>query len=80
MSARPARRRVAVVGTGAIVTGSHLPALAAHADRTELVAAVDVDPERLDAFRAQAPGDVAGYASTDAMLDAVRPEDRKSVV
>lgn len=74
MSARPARRRVAVVGTGAIVTGSHLPALAAHADRTELVAAVDVDPERLDAFRAQAPGDVAGYASTDAMLDAVRPD------
>ncbi|CAM5655111.1 Inositol 2-dehydrogenase/D-chiro-inositol 3-dehydrogenase [Streptomyces tendae] len=71
---RPARRRVAVVGTGAIVTGSHLPALAAHADRTELVAAVDVDPARLAAFCARVPGDVAGYASTGAMLDAVRPD------
>ncbi|MBD2819079.1 Gfo/Idh/MocA family oxidoreductase [Streptomyces parvulus] len=60
MSPRPARRRVAVVGTGAIVTGGHLPALRAHADRTELVAAVDVDPARLDAFRAEAGGDVAG--------------------
>ncbi|MYS51016.1 Gfo/Idh/MocA family oxidoreductase, partial [Streptomyces sp. SID6013] len=74
MSPRPARRRVAVIGTGAIVTGGHLPALAAHADRTELVAAVDVDPARLDAFRAQAPGDIAGYASTGAMLAAVRPD------
>ncbi|MFE0800337.1 Gfo/Idh/MocA family protein [Streptomyces sp. NPDC058812] len=74
MSPRPARRRVAVVGTGAIVTGSHLPALRAHADRAELVAAVDVDPARLDAFRAQAGGDVAGYTSTGAMLDAVRPD------
>ncbi|MEV0979339.1 Gfo/Idh/MocA family oxidoreductase [Streptomyces sp. NPDC049915] len=70
----PARRRVAVIGTGAIVTGGHLPALAAHADRVELVAAVDVDRGRLDAFRELAGEQVAGYTSTGAMLDAVRPD------
>ncbi|MEU1852211.1 Gfo/Idh/MocA family oxidoreductase [Streptomyces sp. NPDC019990] len=69
----PTRRRVAVVGTGAIVSGSHLPALRAHSDRVELVAAVDVDQERLDAFRELAGGQVAGYTSVDAMLDAERP-------
>ncbi|MFF3719638.1 Gfo/Idh/MocA family protein [Streptomyces prasinus] len=74
MSLPPARRRVAVVGTGAIVVDSHLPALRAHADRTELVAAVDVDPGRLDAFLELAGGQVAGYASTEGMLDAVRPD------
>ncbi|MEU9632201.1 Gfo/Idh/MocA family oxidoreductase [Streptomyces luteogriseus] len=70
----PARRRVAVVGTGAIVSGSHLPALRAHSDRVELVAAVDVDRERLDAFRELAGEQVAGFTSVDAMLDAVRPD------
>ncbi|MDT0386783.1 Gfo/Idh/MocA family protein [Streptomyces dubilierae] len=70
----PARRRVAVVGTGAIVGDSHLPALRAHSDRVELVAAVDVDRERLDAFRASAGERVAGYTSVDAMLDAERPD------
>ncbi|MFD5741732.1 Gfo/Idh/MocA family protein [Streptomyces massasporeus] len=70
----PARRRVAVVGTGAIVSGSHLPALRAHSDRVELVAAVDVDQERLDAFREPAGAQVAGFTSVDAMLDAVRPD------
>ncbi|MFG2806417.1 MULTISPECIES: Gfo/Idh/MocA family protein [Streptomyces] len=70
----PARRRVAVVGTGAIVSGSHLPALRAHSDRVELVAAVDVDQERLDAFRELAGERVAGFTSVDAMLDAVRPD------
>ncbi|KDN77232.1 oxidoreductase [Streptomyces olindensis] len=70
----PTRRRVAVVGTGAIVGGSHLPALRAHSDRVELVAAVDVDQERLDAFRELAGEQVAGYTSMDAMLDAERPD------
>ncbi|MEU0587915.1 Gfo/Idh/MocA family oxidoreductase [Streptomyces sp. NPDC006132] len=70
----PTRRRVAVVGTGAIVSGSHLPALRAHSDRVELVAAVDVDQERLDAFRELAGEQVAGYTSVDAMLDAARPD------
>ena len=74
MSPRPVRRRVAVIGTGAIVSGSHLPALRHHADRVELVAAVDVDQARLDAFRQLAGEEVAGYTSTDAMLDAVRPD------
>ncbi|MFE2217839.1 Gfo/Idh/MocA family protein, partial [Streptomyces canus] len=71
---RPARRRVAVVGTGAIVSGSHLSALRAHAERAELVAAVDVDQGRLDAFRELAGGDVAGYTSMAGMLDAARPD------
>ncbi|MEV0172187.1 Gfo/Idh/MocA family oxidoreductase [Streptomyces sp. NPDC050803] len=70
----PVRRRVAVVGTGAIVSGSHLSALTAHADRTELVAAVDVDQERLDAFRELAGEHVTGYTSVESMLDAVRPD------
>ncbi|OXS36805.1 Gfo/Idh/MocA family protein [Streptomyces sp. XY006] len=70
----PTRRRVAVVGTGAIVGGSHLPALRAHADRVDLVAAVDVDRERLDAFRALAGEQVAAHTSLDAMLDAERPD------
>ena len=70
----PARRRVAVVGTGAIVSGSHLPALRAHSDRVELVAAVDVDQGRLDAFRELAGEQAAGFTSVDAMLDAVHPD------
>ncbi|GGQ85359.1 Gfo/Idh/MocA family protein [Streptomyces pilosus] len=74
MSRTPVRRRVAVVGTGAVVTASHLPALRAHADRTELVAAVDVDPGRLAAFRSEAGERVAGFTSAAAMLDAVRPD------
>jgi hypothetical protein len=45
------RIRAAVVGTGAIVTDSHLPALRAHADRVELVSAVDIDPDRVKLFR-----------------------------
>ncbi|MEV3973268.1 Gfo/Idh/MocA family oxidoreductase [Streptomyces sp. NPDC050698] len=73
-SGSPTRRRVAVVGTGAIVGGSHLPALRAHSDRVELVAAVDVDRERLDAFRELAGDRVAGYTAMDAMLDAERPD------
>ncbi len=74
MSAQPRRLRVAVVGTGGIVSGSHLTALRAHADRTELVAAVDVDPDRLEAFRGLAGGDVAGYTDLGGMLDAERPD------
>ncbi|CCK32257.1 secreted oxidoreductase [Streptomyces davaonensis JCM 4913] len=72
--ATPVRRRVAVVGTGAIVSGSHLTALTALAGRTELVAAVDVDQGRLDAFRDLAGGTVTGYTSMGAMLDAERPD------
>ncbi|MFK4183977.1 Gfo/Idh/MocA family protein [Streptomyces sparsogenes] len=82
MAAAPTRIRAAVVGTGAIVSGSHLPALRALAHRVDLVAAVDVDEERLTAFRAQAaePGEtgpgatVTGYTDLAAMLDAERPD------
>ncbi|MGW1024634.1 Gfo/Idh/MocA family protein [Streptomyces sp. NPDC002577] len=74
MSAQPRRLRVAVVGTGGIVSGSHLTALRAHADRTELVAAVDIDTDRLAAFRGLAGADVAGYTELGGMLDAERPD------
>ncbi|MFJ6304016.1 Gfo/Idh/MocA family oxidoreductase [Streptomyces althioticus] len=74
MTSSSGRPRAAVVGTGASVVGGHLPALRAHADRVELVAAVDVDPGRLDVFRAEAGEGVAGFSSTEAMLDAVRPD------
>jgi predicted dehydrogenase len=72
--------RTAVVGTGGIATGCHLPAIADHADRAQLVAAVDVDPGRLAAFREAAEsrgedlGEVTGYTDLDAMLQAERPD------
>ncbi|MET8182935.1 Gfo/Idh/MocA family oxidoreductase [Streptomyces sp. NPDC005336] len=74
--------RAAVIGTGAIVTGSHLPALRDHADRVDLVAAVDVDADRLDAFRATAAEggpagagfSVTGYSDVAAMLEKERPD------
>ncbi|WP_129837773.1 Gfo/Idh/MocA family oxidoreductase [Streptomyces sp. RFCAC02] len=71
------RVRAAVVGTGGITTGAHLPAIAALADQVELVAAVDVAPERLAAFRsraaAEAGAEVTGYTDLAAMLEAERP-------
>ncbi|NGO68580.1 Gfo/Idh/MocA family protein [Streptomyces boncukensis] len=76
-AAQPAPRtpfRAAVVGTGGIVTGCHLPALREHADRVRLVAAVDVDPGRLAAFRDRAGGAVAGYQDLDRMLADERPD------
>ncbi|MBQ1156613.1 Gfo/Idh/MocA family oxidoreductase [Streptomyces sp. A73] len=66
--------RASVIGTGGIVTGSHLPAVRAHADRVRLVAAVDVDERRLAAFRDQAGEHVAGYHDTARMLAAERPD------
>ncbi|WP_367123564.1 Gfo/Idh/MocA family protein [Streptomyces phytohabitans] len=78
MPPTPARLRVAAVGTGGIASGAHLAALRAHSDRTELVAAVDVDAARLAAFQdAAAAADMAGvegFADLGAMLDAVRPD------
>jgi predicted dehydrogenase len=65
--------RVAVVGTGGIADLAHVPAIRAQGDRVQLVAAVDVDADRLAAFceRHDIP---AGYATVDAMLDAQRPD------
>ncbi|MEW2635245.1 Gfo/Idh/MocA family oxidoreductase [Streptomyces sp. NPDC048389] len=74
MSRSPGRLRAAVVGTGAIARGSHLPALADHADAVELVAAVDVNTAQLDDFCAAAGAGVEGHARVDEMLAAARPD------
>ncbi|OEV10091.1 Gfo/Idh/MocA family protein [Streptomyces nanshensis] len=70
--------RAAVVGTGGIVTDSHLPALRAHSARVRLVAAVDVDDASLSAFLRTAHAAlgerVAGYRELAAMLAAERPD------
>ena len=49
--ARPAR--VAIVGTGNIADGTHLPALRSLGDRVTVVAALDTDAERLSDFVAR---------------------------
>ncbi|MDN3295220.1 Gfo/Idh/MocA family oxidoreductase [Streptomyces ficellus] len=67
--------RVAVVGTGAIARGSHLPALAALAAEQPLrvVAAVDVDADAAAAFCAD--GAVPHpYTDLERMLDEQRPD------
>jgi predicted dehydrogenase len=66
--------RAAVVGTGGIVSGSHLPALRAQAGRVRLVGAVDVDDTRLAAFLAQAGDGVSGYRGMTEMLAAEQPD------
>ncbi|MDX6363694.1 MAG: hypothetical protein QOC85_2704 [Streptomyces sp.] len=86
VSSRPVR--TAVVGTGGIATSSHLAALRAQGHRVDLVAAVDPDATRLDAFRAAAalptepesPAEAApawnvtGYRDLADMLAAERPD------
>ncbi|MDT0270778.1 Gfo/Idh/MocA family oxidoreductase [Streptomyces sp. DSM 44915] len=80
MPSHPSRLRVAVVGTGGIITGGHLPALRAHADRVALVAAVDVAPERLAAFREAAGAlwdegpEAREFTDLDTMLAEARPD------
>jgi predicted dehydrogenase len=72
MSAR-SRVRVAIVGVGGIAEHGHLPALRAQRDRVELVAAVDVDTERLVDF--QRRNDIpASYTSLAEMLAVERPD------
>ncbi|MFI6161412.1 Gfo/Idh/MocA family protein [Micromonospora haikouensis] len=73
MTRRDERIRVAVVGTGGIATSSHLPAVQAHGDRVELVAAVDVDPSRVARF-CELAGITAGYTDLDEMLAARQPD------
>ncbi|GAA4071756.1 Gfo/Idh/MocA family protein [Nonomuraea soli] len=65
--------RVAVVGTGGIASGCHMPALAAQAHRAEVVAAVDVDADRVKAFAAE-HSIPAAYTSLTEMLEAERPD------
>ncbi|MDX3661723.1 Gfo/Idh/MocA family oxidoreductase [Streptomyces sp. ID05-26A] len=67
-------RRAAIVGTGAIAT-SHAEALRSAGDRVELVAVVDVDIERAQAFAATW-GVRRAYDSLAAVLD----EERLDVV
>ncbi|MFF5248649.1 Gfo/Idh/MocA family protein [Streptosporangium sp. NPDC000095] len=65
--------RVAIVGTGGIATVCHLPALKAQGDRVRIVAACDVDTERVKAFCAEnsIPGVHTDLAE---MLDVARPD------
>ncbi|RRO20406.1 gfo/Idh/MocA family oxidoreductase [Saccharopolyspora rhizosphaerae] len=69
---RSATLRAAVIGTGAIAQHRHLPALRAQ-PRVEVVAAVDVDPDRLAAFQA-AHRVERGYRSVPEMLAAEQPD------
>ncbi|WP_308066842.1 Gfo/Idh/MocA family oxidoreductase [Microtetraspora sp. AC03309] len=65
--------KVAIVGAGGIAGICHVPALRAQAHRAEIVAAVDVDAGRVQAFAAEhrIP---AAYTSLAGMLDAERPD------
>ncbi|AZP16260.1 Gfo/Idh/MocA family protein [Streptomyces aquilus] len=69
------RIRAAVIGTGAIARGSHLPALAELAEEgeTEVVAAVDIDATAVEEFCA-AGGIPHAYTDLDRMLREQRPD------
>jgi predicted dehydrogenase len=69
------RIRAAVIGTGAIGRGSHLPALAqlAREGETEVVAAVDIDRGAVEAFCAET-GIPHAYTDLDLMLAEQRPD------
>jgi predicted dehydrogenase len=66
------RLRTAIVGTGGIAQ-AHARAVTALADSLELVAAVDVDAGRLEAFR-ESHGVPAGYADIQSMLAHEKPD------
>ncbi|WP_326851670.1 DUF6807 family protein [Actinocrinis sp.] len=67
------RFRAAILGAGGIAELGHLPALRAQSHRVDVVAAADVDPDRLDTFvrKHEIP---AGYGSLEAMLEEQRPD------
>ncbi|WP_367324717.1 Gfo/Idh/MocA family protein [Streptomyces sp. HUAS ZL42] len=69
------RIRAAVIGTGAIARGSHLPALAKLAEEgeTEVVAAVDIDGAAVEALRAEGVVQHA-YTDLERMLEEQRPD------
>ncbi|MFC9287659.1 Gfo/Idh/MocA family protein [Streptomyces sp. NPDC057052] len=69
------RIRAAVIGTGAIARGSHLPALAqlAAEGETEVVAAVDIDAGAVEAFCAEG-GIPHAYTDLERMLAEQRPD------
>ncbi|WP_047870648.1 Gfo/Idh/MocA family protein [Nocardiopsis sp. RV163] len=65
--------RVAVVGSGGIARGRHLPALAALGDRVEVVALADLDARRV-AATADEWGVPGRYTGLDALLRAESPD------
>ncbi|MFE7571646.1 Gfo/Idh/MocA family protein [Streptomyces sp. NPDC057539] len=67
------RIRAAVIGTGGIARGAHLPALRALRDEIEIVAAFDIDEEAVRAFCADG-GVPRPYTDLDRMLDEQRPD------
>ncbi|WP_260463538.1 Gfo/Idh/MocA family protein [Streptomyces sp. TRM72054] len=73
LSGRPVR--TAVIGTGGIARGCHLPALNRLADEgeTEVVAAVDIDRAAVEAFCAQG-GIPHAYTDMERMLREQRPD------
>jgi predicted dehydrogenase len=68
----PRQWRTAIIGAGGIAR-SHAQAVAEQGERLALVAAVDVDPGRLEAFRATY-GVPNGYQDAAAMLERERPD------
>lgn len=67
------RLRAAVIGTGAIATDAHLPALRALASDVEIVAAFDISPEAVRSFCAV--GDIPhAYTDLGLMLTEQRPD------
>ncbi|CAL9641726.1 D-apiose dehydrogenase [Streptomyces sp. enrichment culture] len=73
LAGRPVR--AAVIGTGAIARGSHLPALARLAEEgeTEVVAAVDIDAGAAEAFCVEG-GIPHAYTDLERMLREQRPD------
>ncbi|HLL33482.1 MAG TPA: Gfo/Idh/MocA family oxidoreductase, partial [Streptomyces sp.] len=73
LAGRPVR--AAVIGTGAIARGEHLPALARLAEEgeTEVVAAVDIDAAAVEAFCAEG-GVPHPYTDLERMLREQRPD------
>jgi predicted dehydrogenase len=67
------RLRVAIVGAGGIAEGHHLPALREHPDEVELVAIMDPDPRRADAF-VTAHGVPRHYGALDELLEETGPD------
>ncbi|MGW2515243.1 Gfo/Idh/MocA family protein [Streptomyces scopuliridis] len=65
--------RAAVVGTGQIADGAHMPALHQLAAQVRVVAAVDTDPARLQSF-ADRWGIDGRYATCASMLAVEQPE------
>ncbi|MBR8745010.1 Gfo/Idh/MocA family protein [Nocardiopsis sp. MG754419] len=73
MSDLPPRIRTAVVGGGGIARGSHLPALSSARERVDVVAIVDVDPDRAHATADE--WDVPGrYTDLGTMLATESPD------